>query len=192
MTHPPLSCLFPQLLPLFRLLVRDCWFIPSFISFNGTHTYAKTAFKFSGFNVETVEYRNITFAVWDVGGQTKVRPLWRHYYQNTQVLIFVVDSNDIDRMNTARDTLHRVLAEDELKDSALLVLANKQDLPDALTAAEISDKLQLETLNATERKWYIQACCAHSGAGLYEGLDWVTKALGGGKLPWWSFLFGRR
>ena len=47
-----------------------------------------------GFNVETVEYKNISFTVWDVGGQDKIRPLWRHYFQNTQGLIFVVDSND--------------------------------------------------------------------------------------------------
>jgi len=44
--------------------------------------------------VETVEYKNISFTVWDVGGQDKIRPLWRHYFQNTQGLIFVVDSND--------------------------------------------------------------------------------------------------
>ena len=49
---------------------------------------------FAGFNVETVEYKNISFTVWDVGGQDKIRPLWRHYFQNTQGLIFVVDSND--------------------------------------------------------------------------------------------------
>jgi ADP-ribosylation factor family len=51
-----------------------------------------------GFNVETVEYKNISFTVWDVGGQDKIRPLWRHYYQNTQGIIFVVDSNDRDRI----------------------------------------------------------------------------------------------
>ena len=38
-----------------------------------------------GFNVETVEYKNISFTVWDVGGQDKIRPLWRHYFCNTQV-----------------------------------------------------------------------------------------------------------
>ncbi|KAI3980548.1 hypothetical protein MKX01_025113 [Papaver californicum] len=47
-----------------------------------------------GFNVETVEYKNVSFTVWDVGGQDKIRPLWRHYFQNTQGLIFVIDSND--------------------------------------------------------------------------------------------------
>ena len=55
-----------------------------------------------GFNVETVEYKNISFTVWDVGGQDKIRPLWRHYYQNTQGLIFVVDSSDRDRVDEAR------------------------------------------------------------------------------------------
>jgi ADP-ribosylation factor 1/2 len=65
----------------------------------------------TGFNVETVEYKNISFTVWDVGGQDKIRPLWRHYFQNTQGLIFVVDSNDRDRAGEARDELHRMLNE---------------------------------------------------------------------------------
>jgi ADP-ribosylation factor protein 1 len=83
----------------------------------------------SGFNVETVEYKNISFTVWDVGGQDKIRPLWRHYFQNTQGIIFVVDSNDRDRVVEAREELQRMLNEDELRDAILLVFANKQDLP---------------------------------------------------------------
>eukprot|EP00742_Colponemidia_sp_Colp-10_P000039 GILJ01000045.1.p1 GENE.GILJ01000045.1~~GILJ01000045.1.p1 ORF type:complete len:183 (+),score=26.60 GILJ01000045.1:78-626(+) len=128
-----------------------------------------------GFNVETVEYRNISFTVWDVGGQDKIRPLWRHYYQNTQGLIFVVDSNDSERIEDAREELHRMLNEDELRDAVLLVFANKQDLPSAMTAAEITDKLGLHTLR--HRNWYIQATCATTGDGLYEGLDWLSNQL---------------
>ncbi|KAG9350170.1 hypothetical protein JZ751_026523 [Albula glossodonta] len=142
-----------------------------------------------GFNVETVEYKNISFTVWDVGGQDKIRPLWRHYFQNTQGLIFVVDSNDRERVNEAREELTRMLAEDELRDAVLLVFANKQlwvsmpmtehavshpslqDLPNAMNAAEITDKLGLHALR--QRNWYIQATCATSGDGLYEGLDWL-------------------
>ena len=89
----------------------------------------------SGFNVETVEYRNIQFTVWDVGGQDKIRPLWRHYYQNTQGIIFVVDSNDRDRVVEAREELQRMLNEDELRDALLLVFANKQDLPVGTTSS---------------------------------------------------------
>ncbi|CAJ1969641.1 unnamed protein product [Sphenostylis stenocarpa] len=126
-----------------------------------------------GFNVETVEYKNISFTVWDVGGQDKIRPLWRHYFQNTQGLIFVVDSNDRDRVVEARDELHRMLNEDELRDAVLLVFANKQDLPNAMNAAEITDKLGLHSLR--QRHWYIQSTCATSGEGLYEGLDWLSN-----------------
>lgn len=82
-----------------------------------------------GFNVETVEYGNIQFTVWDVGGQDKIRPLWRHYFQNTQGIIFVVDSNDRDRIIEAREELQRMLNEDELRNAVLLIFANKQDLP---------------------------------------------------------------
>ncbi|VAI38806.1 unnamed protein product [Triticum turgidum subsp. durum] len=125
------------------------------------------------FNVETVEYKNISFTVWDVGGQDKIRPLWRHYFQNTQGLIFVVDSNDRDRVVEARDELHRMLNEDELRDAVLLVFANKQDLPNAMNAAEITDKLGLHSLR--QRHWYIQSTCATTGEGLYEGLDWLSS-----------------
>ncbi|XP_030830811.1 ADP-ribosylation factor 1 [Strongylocentrotus purpuratus] len=131
-----------------------------------------------GFNVETVEYKNISFTVWDVGGQDKIRPLWRHYYQNTQGLIFVVDSNDKERMVEAKDELHRMLNEDELRDAAILIFANKQDLPNAANAKEITDKLNMHSLS-TQRKWYIQATCATSGDGLYEGLDWLANILKG-------------
>ncbi|KAJ2722396.1 Arf GTPase arf1 [Coemansia sp. Benny D115] len=127
-----------------------------------------------GFNVETVEYKNISFTVWDVGGQDKIRPLWRHYFQNTQGIIFVVDSNDRDRINEARDELQRMLNEDELRDAKLLVFANKQDLP--MTAAEITEKLSLTSV-ASSRTWFIQSTCATSGDGLYEGLEWLSEKL---------------
>ncbi|CAO1628416.1 unnamed protein product [Jaminaea pallidilutea] len=130
-----------------------------------------------GFNVETVEYKNISFTVWDVGGQDKIRPLWRHYFQNTQGIIFVVDSNDRERVSEAREELQRMLNEDELRDALLLVFANKQDLPNAMNAAEITDKLGLHSLR--QRQWFIQATCATSGDGLYEGLEWLSTNLKG-------------
>jgi len=128
-----------------------------------------------GFNVETVKYKNINFTVWDIGGQDKIRALWRHYYNNTEGVIFVVDSNDRERINEAALEIQKVLREDELRDASLLVLANKQDLPNAMSVAEITDKLGLHSLRS--RQWYIQAACATSGDGLYEGLDWLSQAL---------------
>nr|XP_061808062.1 ADP-ribosylation factor 1 isoform X2 [Nerophis lumbriciformis] len=90
-------------------------------------------------------------------------------------LIFVVDSNDRERVNEAREELSRMLSEDELREAVLLVFANKQDLPNAMNAAEITDKLGLHSLR--QRSWYIQATCATSGDGLYEGLDWLSNQL---------------
>jgi ADP-ribosylation factor protein 1 len=99
----------------------------------------------------------------------KIRPLWRHYFQNTQGVIFVVDSNDRERVSEAREELEKMLSEDELRDAALLVFANKQDLPNAMSVAEVTDKLGLHSLRS--RKWFIQSACATSGDGLYEGFD---------------------
>jgi len=128
-----------------------------------------------GFNVETVDYKNISFTVWDVGGQDKIRPLWRHYYQGTEGLIFVIDSNDRDRTEDAREELNKMLNEDEMRDAAVLVFANKQDLPNAMSAAEVTEKLGLHSMRS--RQWYIQSTCATTGDGLYEGLDWLSNTL---------------
>lgn len=128
-----------------------------------------------GFNVETVQYHNISFTVWDVGGQHKIRALWRHYYLGTDGLIFVVDSTDQARFDEVAQELHTLLAYDEMKDAKVLILANKQDLPDAVSASEVSEKLSLRSLRHHE--WYIQPCAATVGTGLYEGLDWLTKAI---------------
>lgn len=129
-----------------------------------------------GFNVETVAYRNITFTVWDVGGQHKIRRLWRHYYQNTNGLIFVVDSTDDDRFKEAKEELHLLLSDDEMRDAKVLIYANKQDLPQAKSPSILSEKLNLRGL--TKHEWHIQPCSAVTGAGLYEGLDWLSKTIG--------------
>uniref|UniRef100_A0A3B3SUW5 ARF GTPase 5 n=1 Tax=Paramormyrops kingsleyae TaxID=1676925 RepID=A0A3B3SUW5_9TELE len=101
-----------------------------------------------GFNVETVEYKNICFTVWDVGGQDRIRPLWRHYFQNTQGLIFVVDSNDRERIAESAEELSKMLQEDELRDAVVLVFANKQDLPNAMPVSDLTDKLGLHSLRS--------------------------------------------
>merc|ERR1712139_469954 len=96
-----------------------------------------------GFNVETVQYKNIKFQVWDLGGQSSIRPYWRCYYPNTNAIIFVVDSADRERLAVARQELQAMLDEEELKDAILLVLANKQVQTGALGAKEISEALGL-------------------------------------------------
>eukprot|EP00747_Dinoflagellata_sp_TGD_P060499 gnl/TRDRNA2_/TRDRNA2_152051_c0_seq2.p1 gnl/TRDRNA2_/TRDRNA2_152051_c0~~gnl/TRDRNA2_/TRDRNA2_152051_c0_seq2.p1 ORF type:complete len:182 (-),score=47.77 gnl/TRDRNA2_/TRDRNA2_152051_c0_seq2:450-995(-) len=128
-----------------------------------------------GFNVEQVEYKNISMTVWDIGGQDKIRKLWRYYYAGVQGVIFVVDSSDVHRVQDAREELHKVMSADELREASVLVYANKQDLPGAMSASELADKLGLRDLRSG--RWFIQSACAVSGDGIYEGLDWLSKAV---------------
>ena len=128
-----------------------------------------------GFNVDTVEYKNLKFTMWDVGGQARLRPLWKHYYDGAHAIIFVVDSADKDRLADVTETLHFLLADEKLTDASLLVLANKQDMPGALPVGELNERLKLRQVR--NRKVYIQGCTATTGNGLYEGLDWLSANL---------------
>ena len=127
----------------------------------------------SGFNVESIEYKGITFTTWDVGGRCKSRALFRHYYKGTDALIWVVDSNDRDRMEITKDELHRTMNDEEMSGVPVLVFANKQDLPNALSAEEVAAALGLHAFRHDH--WYIEPCNATTGNGLYEGLDWLKN-----------------
>lgn len=93
----------------------------------------------------------------------------------TNLLIWVVDSNDDSRLEEARMELAGLLQEDELRDAVLLVYANKMDLPYARTVSEITDRLQLASMKS--RKWLVQPCSATTGDGLYQGLMWASNVL---------------
>ncbi|KAL9310167.1 putative small GTPase superfamily, ARF/SAR type, P-loop containing nucleoside triphosphate hydrolase [Arabidopsis thaliana] len=77
---------------------------------------------------------------------------------------------------------------DELRDAVLLVFANKQDLPNAMNAAEITDKLGLHSLR--QRHWYIQSTCATTGEGLYEGLDWLSNNIANKVSTFYNYKYG--
>lgn len=86
--------------------------------------------------------------------------------------MFVIDSTDVDRLGTASDELAAMLNEEELRDAALLVFANKQDQPGAKGAGDISEALKLGELK--DRNWSIVACSAIDGRGINEGMDWLS------------------
>ncbi|KAL7714355.1 ADP-ribosylation factor [Entamoeba marina] len=128
-----------------------------------------------GFNVETVEVENVKFRVWDLGGQSSLRTFWKCYYEKCSAIVFVVDSTDKERLSIAKDELHTMLKEEELKDSFIAIFANKQDLEGALTAAEISDKLMLHTVK--DHTWNIFNTSALTGAGIDVGMKWVANQI---------------
>jgi ADP-ribosylation factor protein 1 len=126
-----------------------------------------------GFNVETIEVGKMNLTVWDVGGQEKIRMLWRHYYDNLNGLVFVVDSTDRERLHEVRDELARLLDEASLQGVPLLVFANKQDLHNAISVSELTEKLNLT--NIRDRSWFIQSCSAILGTGIDEGITWFCE-----------------
>lgn len=125
----------------------------------------------------TTHLNGYQFQVWDLGGQTSIRPYWRCYYPNTDAIIFVVDSADSERMPVAKGELAAMLEEDELKDAILLVFANKQDQKGAMNAQQISDALGLPEIR--NRQWSIQETSALKGKGLFEGFDWLVTCIKG-------------
>jgi ADP-ribosylation factor protein 1 len=126
-----------------------------------------------GFNVETVSRGNLNMKIWDVGGQSKIRRSWRHFSTGATGIIFVVDSSDHERMEEAREELHNLLREEQMQEAAVLVYANKQDVPHAMVASEVADRLGLHSLRSTS--WFVQEASAMCGAGTAEGLDWLTR-----------------
>jgi small GTP-binding protein len=132
-----------------------------------------------GFNVESMNYKTLSMTMWDIGGQDKIRALWKYYYSGTDAVIFVVDSSDTDRLEESAEELHKMLQDEELSDACVLVYANKQDLSGSLAPNDVSAKMKLGDLRG--RKWMVQGTSAVNGTGLTEGLDWLAQTLGDSK-----------
>ncbi|XP_077015263.1 ADP-ribosylation factor-like protein 14 [Tamandua tetradactyla] len=122
-----------------------------------------------GFNVEMIEVeKGLLLTVWDVGGQEKMRTAWRCYCENTDGLLYVVDSTDKQRLEDSRREFEHILKNEHIKNIPVVLLANKQDIPAALTAEDITRMFKMKKL-CGDRNWYVQPCCAITGDGLAEG-----------------------
>jgi small GTP-binding protein len=128
-----------------------------------------------GFNVETIEYKGMKLCCWDVGGQSKLRQLWKHYYSDALVVVFVVDSADDGRMDEVKQIMHELFSEPELARCDVLIYLNKQDLPQALSVDEITTRLDIGNI---KQPTHIQPCSVKTGTGLEDGLNWVASRLG--------------
>jgi len=111
--------------------------------------------------------------VWDIGGQKAIRPYWRNYFEQTDAMVYVIDSADRKRIEETGLELADLLEEDKLSGVPVIVLANKQDLVTALSPNEVADGLNLYSIR--DRPWQIQACSAKTGEGLQDGMEWLVK-----------------
>ncbi|CAF2325150.1 unnamed protein product [Rotaria sp. Silwood2] len=129
-----------------------------------------------GFNVETVTPApGITFTVWDIGGQDKIRPLYRHYFDKTDGLIFVVDSSDPERFQEAREELFGIITNENMCSVPVVIIANKSDLPTAVKPSELIEQLNLHSIS--RRKWFIQSACAITGDGIVEAMQQLAQMI---------------
>ncbi len=132
-----------------------------------------------GFYVESIEYKHVSFTVWDIGGQAQLRPLWPHYYAHADAVIYVVDGNNPARMTEAREELDKVLGDERLREASLLVFNNKVDRPRCQSTAQITDRLGLDhhSQHKGSRDWFVQSTCAITGEGIVDGLEWLAESL---------------
>tara|TARA_B110000091_G_scaffold3186_1_gene3155 strand:- start:669 stop:1208 length:540 start_codon:yes stop_codon:yes gene_type:complete len=126
-----------------------------------------------GFNIEEVSLGNVNIKMWDIGGQSKFRQLWPHYFEQANGIAFVVDSNDVDRFELVQQELHALVANKNLAGKPFLILANKQDLPLAKNKEELTALLQLEAIQSSP--WHIIECCAVKNTKLRYGFDWLAN-----------------
>lgn len=131
----------------------------------------------AGFNVETTNFKGINIHAWDVGGRSSMRPLWRHYFHDADGIVFVIDSNDRERMIYVEEEISRILAEDYLKGLPLLIFANKQDLPGAMSVLELENALGLSETLRGQRSYSIQACSVVQKQGIKEGFMWLRNQM---------------
>ena len=129
-----------------------------------------------GFNIEKATFNGSEINVWDVGGRSNIRPLWRHYYTDTQGIIFMVDSNDRERISWAKDELQRLLAEEILKDVPVLVVGNKVDLPYSLGLEELKEQLDF-VKQTQDRKSHITMCSALNTEDVNYCMKWMHQVL---------------
>ena len=116
-----------------------------------------------------------------MGGQTSLRSYWRNYFESTDCVVWVVDSGDRGRLAQCRLELQRLLREERLMGASLLVFANKQDLPHALSAPHVAQQLHLPQV--TSHRWNVFPCSAVAGDNLLPGIQWLLSYVSARLLP---------
>jgi ADP-ribosylation factor-like protein 2 len=127
-----------------------------------------------GFQIVPLQFRGLTLNVWDIGGQQTLRSYWRNYFEATDGIVWVVDSNDVARLQDCKRELHQMLMEERLAGASLLIFLNKTDIPTAASGDEIAALLDVESIRATKRHVKLVRCSAVTGAGLLDGVSWLV------------------
>lgn len=134
-----------------------------------------------GFSIETIAHKGYKLNIWDVGGQTSLRPFWRNYFEKTDFLAWVIDATALDRLSDCKYELHKNLNEDRLLGAGLLIWINKMDAIDKekwnSIENQVTEALQLAEIK--QHQWKILPCSAMTGFNIEEGLDYAVEEVKG-------------
>lgn len=128
-----------------------------------------------GFNVETLEpIEGLRLHVWDIGGQDKLRGIWKFYVKNCEGLFYVVDSSDRERILLAKNELHNLLDFEDMKKIPVIIIANKQDIQGSMSLLDIEQAMKL---NEIKNPYFMYGTCATTGEGLLKAFSHMTEMI---------------
>ena len=128
-----------------------------------------------GSNVEELTHNNVKFQAWDLGGQESTRSVWDVYYMSTDAVVYVIDSQDDENFEESKAQFHKVISHPNLKNTIILIFANKQDLPGAKDVNKLIEDYEFDKIK--NHIWKIQSCSALKGEGLISGIKWLSEQL---------------
>lgn len=128
-----------------------------------------------GLNIGRIEATNTKLVFWDLGGQLGLRSIWEKYYEEAHAVVFVIDAACPSRFEDSKSALEKVLRHEDLQGAPLLILANKQDLADAVSVEELAQYLDLKKLD--ERVYMFEAVSAYDGMGIKESVEWLVEVM---------------
>ena len=128
-----------------------------------------------GINHESLKLGKLSLSIMDLGGQEVFRYFWPSYIERADLLIFVVDSSDVNRMPIAKEIFYNAINNYCDPGIPLLFLATKQDLPNICSLAYIIHLFQLTSLY--DRTIHIQRTSALTGMGIYEAFQWIYNQI---------------
>ncbi|KAL3269760.1 hypothetical protein HHI36_008820 [Cryptolaemus montrouzieri] len=130
-----------------------------------------------GLNIGRIEVNGIRLNFWDLGGQTELQSLWDKYYAESHAVIYIVDSSDRDRIDESKETFDKVIASENLKGVPLLVLANKQDIPECMGVREVKPIFNKNAHLIGKRDCMVMPVSALTGEGVDEGIRWLVDCI---------------
>ncbi|KAI8086189.1 P-loop containing nucleoside triphosphate hydrolase protein [Halteromyces radiatus] len=135
-----------------------------------------------GLNIGRIEVNSSRIKFWDLGGQRDLQSIWQRYYSDCHAIVFVVDSTDGRRLEECKDTFETIITNDLVEGVPILMLANKQDLPNALRVEEIKEVFNKIAVKLGARDSRVLPVSALEGNGVREAIDWMIKRLQRNKL----------